>query len=51
MDLRAPTPLGIDKGIVALMLENYSTQLIWKLFHRNKHARDGLEALGFTKAQ
>ena len=47
----ASTYLGIDKGVAALMLENHSTQLIWKLFHRNKYAQDGLKALGFTKAE
>ena len=43
----ASSYLGIDKGIVALMLENYSTQLIWKLFQRNRHVQDGLKQLGF----
>jgi len=39
--------LGIDKGLVAPMFENYSSQLIWKLAHRNKHIRKGLKVLGF----
>jgi len=39
--------LGIDKGLVMLMFENYSTQLIWKLFHRNKHVQKALKVLGF----
>ncbi|MBM3500138.1 MAG: hypothetical protein FJX74_15890, partial [Armatimonadetes bacterium] len=39
--------LGLDKGLVALMFENYSTQLIWRLLHRNEHIRRGLEALEF----
>ena len=33
--------LGIDKGLVLLMFENYSTQLIWKLLHRNKYIKKG----------
>ncbi len=40
--------LGIDKGLVLLMFENYSTQLIWKLFHKSRHVQKGLEVLGFT---
>jgi len=39
--------LGIDKGLVLLMFENYSTQLIWKLLHRNEHIQRGLKRLGF----
>ncbi len=44
----AKTYLDIDKGIVAMMLENYSTQLMWKLFHKNKHVQNGLAKLGFV---
>jgi len=47
----AKSYLGIDKGLVLCMFENYSTQLIWKLFHRNKHVQDGLKALGFTRVE
>ncbi len=47
----AKTYLDIDKGIVAMMLENYSTQLMWKLFHRNKHVQNGLAKLGFTNVK
>jgi len=39
--------LGIDKGLVALMFENYSTQLIWKLLHENERIQKGLKRLGF----
>lgn len=39
--------LAIDKGLVALMFENYSSQLIWKLLHQNKHIQKGLKVLGF----
>ena len=45
----AETYLGIDKGIAALMLENYSTQLIWTLFHRNPYVQAGLENLEFRR--
>ena len=39
--------LGIDKGLVLLMFENYSTQLIWKLLHQSPHIQRGLKALEF----
>ena len=39
--------LGIDKGLVALMFENYSTQMIWKLLHQNEHIQRGLKRLEF----
>ena len=37
----------VGKGLVAPMLENYSSQLIWRLMHQNKHIQKGLEVLGF----
>jgi hypothetical protein len=43
----AKSYLGIDKGLVLLMFENYSTQLIWKLLHRNAHIRKGFSILQF----
>lgn len=39
--------LGIDKGLVLLMFENYSSQLIWKLLHQNAHIQRGLKVLEF----
>ena len=39
--------LGIDKGLVAPMFENYASQLIWKLAHQNRHIQKGLKALEF----
>ena len=39
--------LDIDKGLVLPMLENYSSQLIWKLMHRSEHIQRGLKALGY----
>ena len=44
----AQSYLGIDKGLVLLMFENYSTQLIWNLLHQNKNVQAGLKALGFV---
>lgn len=43
----AGTWLGIDKGLVALMFENYATQLHWRLFMQNPHIQRGLKTLGF----
>ncbi len=42
--------LGIDKGLVLLMFENYSTQHIWKLMHQNSYVQKGLNVLGFRNA-
>ena len=47
----ASTYLGIDKGVAALMLENCSSQLIWKLFHKSEHVQRGLKVLGFTRVE
>jgi len=41
--------LGIDKGLVLPMFENYSSQLIWKLVHQNEHIQRGLKRLGFRR--
>ena len=43
----AKSYLAIDKGIVALMFENYATQLIWKHLHSSRHVQRGLSRLGF----
>ncbi len=43
----AKSYLAIDKGIVALMFENYATQLTWKYLHQNAHVQRGLSRLGF----
>ena len=45
----AKSYLGIDKGLVLLMFENYSSQLIWSLLHRNDYITKGLEVLGFVQ--
>jgi len=43
----AKSYLGIDKGLVLPMFENYSSQLFWKLVHQNEHIQRGLKRLGF----
>ena len=45
----AKSYLGIDKGLVLLMFENYSTQLIWRLLHQNPHIQKGLQVLQFKQ--
>lgn len=47
----AKSYLGIDKGLVLLMFENYSTQLIWKLLHQNKYIKKGLKTLEFATTE
>jgi len=43
--------LAIDKGLVLPMFENYSSQLIWKLMHRNEHILRGMKALGYRHVE
>jgi hypothetical protein len=40
--------LGIDQGPIVAMIENYRSELIWKVMQRNPHIRRGLERAGFT---
>ena len=40
--------LGIDQGPILVMLENYRTQLIWKLMKKNAYIVNGLKGAGFT---
>jgi hypothetical protein len=39
--------LGLDQGIVTLMIENYRSQLIWKLMRQCAYIRNGLRRAGF----
>lgn len=39
--------LAIDQGPIAVMIENYRSQLIWNLFMQNNEISKGLEKLGF----
>lgn len=43
--------LAIDKGIVALMFENYATQLVWRYLHRSPHVQRGLKRCGFRAVE
>lgn len=39
--------LGIDQGPMVVMIENYRSGLLWKLFMGNKDVQNGLQKLGF----
>ena len=39
--------LAIDQGPIAVMIENYRSGLLWKLFMNNPEIHKGLEKLGF----
>ena len=41
--------IGIDKGISLLMIENYRSELIWKLMNKNKYMQKAFELLEFTE--
>jgi hypothetical protein len=40
--------LAIDQGPIIVMIENYRSGLLWKLFMSCPEVRDGLKKLGFT---
>lgn len=48
-DFYSDRVIGIDKGITLVMIENYRTGLIWKLFKQNKHVQQGLKRLAFKE--
>jgi len=39
--------LGLDQGPILIMIENYRTGLLWKLFMQNEDVQNGLEKLNF----
>jgi hypothetical protein len=40
--------LGIDQGPIIGMIENYRSELVWKVMRRNAHVVNGLKRAGFT---
>ncbi|MCL2127493.1 MAG: hypothetical protein FWH38_04505 [Treponema sp.] len=40
--------LAIDQGPIVVMIENYRSGLLWRLFMGNEDIRNGLSKLGFT---
>lgn len=43
-----PRYLAIDQGPIPVMIENYRSGLLWKLFMKNKEVQTGLKKLGFN---
>lgn len=43
--------IGIDKGITLLMIENYRSGFVWKLFMNNKYAQEGMERTGVIRRE
>jgi hypothetical protein len=41
--------LGIDQGPIVIMIENYRTQKVWRLFMQNAEAQRGLQRAGFVQ--
>jgi hypothetical protein len=44
----ADTYLAIDQGPIVVMIENYRSGLLWKLFMTVPEVQRGLSKLGFT---
>ncbi len=42
-----PDELGIDQGPIVIMIENYRTQRVWRVFGRNPEVQRGLQRAGF----
>jgi hypothetical protein len=47
-DWYADTYLSIDQGPIVIMIENYRTGLLWKLFMKAPEIQAGLRALSFS---
>jgi hypothetical protein len=43
-----PRYLAIDQGPIIIMIENYRSGLLWKLFMQNTDVQNGLTKLNFT---
>ncbi|NLD25804.1 MAG: hypothetical protein GX661_00415, partial [Acholeplasmataceae bacterium] len=43
--------IGIDKGISVLMIENYLSGMVWKIFMEIEYVQNGLANLGFEKME
>ena len=50
-DWWADTFLAIDQGPIIVMIENYRSQLLWKLFMSAPEVQRGLGRLGFSKSR
>ena len=47
-DWYAKSHLAIDQGPIIVMIENYRTALLWKIFMNIPEVQDGLKKLGFS---
>jgi hypothetical protein len=43
----SPWKYGLNEGPIVLMIENYLSGLVWRLFGRNAHVVEGLRLAGF----
>jgi len=41
--------IGIDQGPMVLMIENFRTEMVWRLFMKNPLVGQGLEKMGFRE--
>lgn len=41
--------IGIDKGITLLMIANYKSEIIWKLFMKNENIKNAIKTLFFRE--
>ena len=41
--------LGIDQGPIVAMIENWRSQLVWRVMAKNQHIQNGLQRAGFTR--
>ena len=48
-DWYPPRYLAIDQGPAVVMIENYRTGLLWKLFMSAPEVQSGLDKLGFQR--
>jgi hypothetical protein len=42
-----PDYVGIDEGPILAMIENYRSDLIWRVMRNDPYLRQGLERAGF----
>lgn len=47
-DWVASSYLAIDQGPILVMLQNYRTELLWKMFMKNPEIKPALNAIGFV---
>jgi len=45
----AKSYLAIDQGPIVIMIENYRTGLLWRLFMQDQDVKRGLQVLGFSR--